>query len=186
MAKACDTKYINFKDVHIPRTESPEAIKAARAKTEAAGFDDHGRRHDQHEEPTRRRSARTSSTRRPRGIPLIVAAPEPRSRSTSSSGCAKEFQHQDRDSQPRPRGQDLPVAVRRLQGDQGARQDDGPVRGHRPHVARRRRIRPRRCVELRDRVYDLHVKDLSRPEGQGQPGDRRQGRDRFPRRCSAR
>ena len=38
MAKACDVRYINFKDVHVPRTDSPEAIKAARAKTEAAGF----------------------------------------------------------------------------------------------------------------------------------------------------
>ncbi len=38
MAKACDVRYINFKDVHLPRTDSPEAIKAARAKTEAAGF----------------------------------------------------------------------------------------------------------------------------------------------------
>src|SRR6187399_252342 len=38
MAKACDVRYINFKDVHLPRTDSPDAIKAARAKTEAAGF----------------------------------------------------------------------------------------------------------------------------------------------------
>ena len=38
MAKACDVRYINFKDVHLPRTDAPDAIKAARAKTEAAGF----------------------------------------------------------------------------------------------------------------------------------------------------
>ena len=38
MAKACDVRYINFKDVHLPRTDTPDAIKAARAKTEAAGF----------------------------------------------------------------------------------------------------------------------------------------------------
>jgi hypothetical protein len=33
MAKACDVRYINFKDVHLARTEPPDAIKAARAKT---------------------------------------------------------------------------------------------------------------------------------------------------------
>ena len=38
MAKACDVKYINFKDVHLARTDPPDAIKAARTKTEAAGF----------------------------------------------------------------------------------------------------------------------------------------------------
>lgn len=38
MAKAMDVKYLNFKDVHIRRTDPPDATRAARAKVEAAGF----------------------------------------------------------------------------------------------------------------------------------------------------
>ena len=93
MAKACDTKYINFKDVHMPRTDPPEAIKAARAKTEAAGLHDHGRRHHRHEEAGREPS-------NPQGLrvrqgspacPLIVAAPSLESLDIVEK-LAKEFQ----------------------------------------------------------------------------------------------
>ena len=69
MAKACDVSYINFKDVHLPRTDPPEAIKAARAKTEAAGFTIMGggtitwqKKGERGRRATTSRCARTSST----------------------------------------------------------------------------------------------------------------------------
>src|SRR5262249_17965157 len=37
-AKLMDVKYMTFKDVHVPRTDSPEATRAIRAKIEAAGI----------------------------------------------------------------------------------------------------------------------------------------------------
>ena len=37
-AKLMDVKYMTFKDVHIPRTDPPEATRALRAKIEAAGI----------------------------------------------------------------------------------------------------------------------------------------------------
>src|SRR5438093_13716997 len=37
MAKTLGVKYMTFKDVHVPRTDPPEATRALRAKIEAAG-----------------------------------------------------------------------------------------------------------------------------------------------------
>jgi hypothetical protein len=37
-AKLMDVKYMTFKDVHVPRTDPPEATRALRAKIEAAGI----------------------------------------------------------------------------------------------------------------------------------------------------
>ena len=86
---------------------------------------------------------------------------------------------QDRDPQPRAGGQVLPVPLRRLQAHQVARQADGAVRRHRPHVARRRRsdqVGPR---AERSRLRPSR-QGPARPQGPRQPGDRRQGRDRLP------
>ncbi len=145
MAKACDVRYINFKDVHLPRTDPPEAIKAARAKTEAAGFTIMGggtitwvqKGASWQDSDTRAgaqglrvREARRHAAHR-RGAELRGARHGREDR--------EGVRHQGRDSQSRPRGQVLPVAVRRLQARQGPRQAHGPVRRHRPHVARRRR-----------------------------------------------
>jgi sugar phosphate isomerase/epimerase len=38
MAKTLGVKHMTFKDVHIPRTDPPEATRALRAKIEAAGI----------------------------------------------------------------------------------------------------------------------------------------------------
>src|SRR3954465_5815201 len=38
MAKTLGVTYMTFKDVHVPRTDSPEATRALRAKIEAAGI----------------------------------------------------------------------------------------------------------------------------------------------------
>src|SRR5262249_55777234 len=38
MLREMDVRYVNFKDVHMPMTASPEALLAARKKVEAAGL----------------------------------------------------------------------------------------------------------------------------------------------------
>src|SRR5438270_12165219 len=38
MAKRLGVTHMTFKDVHVPRTDSPEATRALRAKIEAAGI----------------------------------------------------------------------------------------------------------------------------------------------------
>src|SRR6476646_2165046 len=38
MAKTLGVKYMTFKDVHVPRTDPPEATRALRARIEAAGI----------------------------------------------------------------------------------------------------------------------------------------------------
>src|SRR4029450_9880016 len=38
MAKTLGVKYMTFKDVHVPRTDPPEATRALRAKIEAGGI----------------------------------------------------------------------------------------------------------------------------------------------------
>ena len=82
MAKACDVKYINFKDVHLARTDPPEAIKAARAKTEAAGFTIMGggtitwqKKGDAWQASDDEQVRKDFEYARLAGMPLIVAAP---------------------------------------------------------------------------------------------------------------
>ena len=166
MAKACDVKYINFKDVHVPRTDSPEALKAARAKTEAAGLTIMGggtitwvQKGPTGSRATPSRFARTSSTPSSMGMPLIVAAPSFEALDTVEK-TAKEF--------------DIKVAIH----NHGPEDKFFPspynvykhIKGRDKHMGMcvdightwRASVDPTKAVlEFHDRVYDLHVKDLS-------------------------
>jgi len=157
MAKSLDTKYINFKDVHIPQTDSPDAIKAARAKVEAAGFTIMGggtitMRND---EAATRKSFEYA---RLAGMPLIVAAP-----STDSldlvERLAKEFDiriaihNHGPEDKFFPSPYDVYKAVKGRDKHMGLCIDIG-------HTWRTGTDPTKAVLELRDRVYDLHVKDL--------------------------
>ena len=71
MAKACDVRYINFKDVHLPRTDSARGDQGGAREDRGGGLHHHGRRHHylgaEGSEAGRRatpsRCARTSNTR---------------------------------------------------------------------------------------------------------------------------
>src|SRR5262245_16100757 len=91
MAKACDTKYINFKDVHMPRTDPPEATKAARAKAEAAGFVIMGGGTIDMKKPDEAAIRKDFEYAKLAGFPLIVAAPSLESLDIVEK-LAKEFQ----------------------------------------------------------------------------------------------
>ena len=76
MCKELDVAYINLKDVHLPMTDSPEAIEAARKKIEAAGLTIMGGgtitlKNDAGQVRQAFEYARRA------GFPLIVVAPEP-------------------------------------------------------------------------------------------------------------
>ena len=74
--KEAGITYINFKDVHIPMTDTPEAIEAARKKVEAAGLTIMGGgtitlKNDEAQLRQAFEYARRA------GFPLMVVAPEP-------------------------------------------------------------------------------------------------------------
>jgi sugar phosphate isomerase/epimerase len=154
MAKACDVKYINFKDVHLARTDPPDAIRATRAKTEAAGFTIMGGgtiSWQKNDEAQVRKDFEYAK--------LIVAAPSFDALDVVEK-TAKEF--------------DIKVAIH----NHGPEDKFFPspydvykhIKGRDKHMGMcvdightwRAGVDPTKAIlELRDRVYDLHVKDLA-------------------------
>lgn len=159
MAKACDVKFINFKDVHLARTDPPDAIKAARAKTEAAGFTIMGGGTISWPKNDEAQVRKDFEYAKLAGMPLIVAAPSFEALDVVEK-TAKEF--------------DIKVAIH----NHGPEDKFFPspydvykhVKGRDKHMGLcvdightwRAGVDPTKAVlELRDRVYDLHVKDLA-------------------------
>ena len=185
MAKACDVRYINFKDVHLPRTDSPDAIKAARAKTEAAGFTIMGGGTITWVQ--KGRAGRTATPAGAQGLRVRRSSPACRSssrrrasrRSTPSRRLAKEF--------------DIKVAIH----NHGPEDKFFPspydvykhVKGRDKHMGLcvdightwRAGVDPTKAVlELQRPRLRSARQGSARPEGPRQPGHRRQGRDRLP------
>jgi sugar phosphate isomerase/epimerase len=157
MVKALDTKYINFKDVHLPRTDNADAIRAARAKTEAAGLTIMGggtitMRND---EAAVRKDFEYAKLA---GMPVIVAAPSTDSLDVVEK-LAKEFQirvaihNHGPEDKFFPSPYDVYKAVKGRDTHMGLCIDIG-------HTWRAGTDPTKAVLELRDRVYDLHVKDL--------------------------
>ena len=159
MAKACDTKYINFKDVHLPRTDPPEATKAARAKVEAAGFVIMGGGTIDMKKPDEAAIRKDFEYARNGGFPLIVAAPSLESLDIVEK-LAKEFQikvaihNHGPEDKIFPAPHDAYKAIKGRDKMMGLCVDIG-------HTWRAGVDPSKAVVELRDRVYDLHVKDLA-------------------------
>jgi sugar phosphate isomerase/epimerase len=157
MAKACGVKYINFKDVHLARTDPPDAIKAARAKTEAAGFTimGGGTITMKNDEAAVRKDFEYAKLA---GMPLIVAAPSTDSLDVVEK-LAKEFQikvaihNHGPEDKFFPSPYDVYKAVKGRDKMMGLCVDIG-------HTWRAGVDPTKAILELRDRVYDLHVKDL--------------------------
>jgi sugar phosphate isomerase/epimerase len=158
MAVALDAKYINFKDVHLPRTDSPDAIKAARAKTEAAGLTIMGGgtiTWQKNDEPTIRKDFEYAKLA---GMPLIVAAPSFDTLDTVEK-LAKEFDikiaihNHGPEDKFFPSPYDVQKHIKNRDKHMGMCVDIG-------HTWRAGVDPTKAILELRDRVYDLHVKDL--------------------------
>lgn len=157
IAKALDVEYLNFKDVHIPRTDPPETIKAARAKIEGAGFTIVGggtisMRNDEAQVRKDFEYARLA------GMPLIVAAPSPDSldvveRTAKEFGIRVAIHNHGPEDKFFPSPYDAYKLIKDRDKQMGLCVDVG-------HTVRAGVDPARAVVELRDRVYDLHVKDL--------------------------
>ena len=157
MAKALDVQYLNFKDVHIPRTDPPEAIKAARAKVEGAGFTivGGGTISMKNDEAQVRRDFEYA---RLAGMPLIVAAPTPDSldvveRTAKEFGIRVAIHNHGPEDKHFPSPYDAYKLIKGRDRHMGLCVDVG-------HTVRAGVDPARAVLELRDRVYDLHVKDL--------------------------
>jgi sugar phosphate isomerase/epimerase len=158
MAKTLGVTRMTFKDVHIPRTDPPETTRALRAKIEAAGITIMGggtitipnNPAQIEKEFVYARNA---------GFPLIYVDPEPAALDTierlAKSYDIKVAIHNHGPEDKRwPRPQDAYAAIKSRDKHLGLCIDIG-------HTTRTGTDPVQACRECRDRLYDMHVKDLA-------------------------
>jgi sugar phosphate isomerase/epimerase len=158
MAKTLGVTRMTFKDVHVPRTDPPETTRALRAKIEAAGITIMGggtitipnNPAQIEKEFVYARNA---------GFPLIYVDPEPAALDTierlAKSYDIKVAIHNHGPEDKRwPRPQDAYAAIKSRDKHLGLCIDIG-------HTTRTGTDPVQACRECRDRLYDMHVKDLA-------------------------
>jgi sugar phosphate isomerase/epimerase len=157
LARRLGVKYMTFKDVHVPRTDPPEKTRALRAKIEAAGITIMGGGtitvpNDPAQIKKEFEYARNA------GFPLIYLDPDPAALDTIEQ-MAKTYDiraviHNHGPEDKRwPRPQDAYAAVKSRDRRLGLCIDIG-------HTTRTGTDPVQACRECRDRLYDMHVKDL--------------------------
>jgi len=158
MARALGITHMTFKDVHLPRTDPPETTRALRAKIEAAGITIMGGGTiNLPNDPAQIR--KDFGYAKNAGFPLIFISPEPDALDTIEE-TAKEFDikaaihnHGPEDTHwPRP--QDAYDAIKSRDPHLGLCIDIG-------HTTRTGADPVQACRQFRDRLYDMHVKDLA-------------------------
>ena len=148
---------MTFKDVHVPRTDPPEKTRALRAKIEAAGITIMGGgtitiANDPAQIKKEFEYAKNA------GFPLIYTDPEPAALDTIEK-MVKEYDircviHNHGPEDKRwPRPQDAYAAIKSRDKRLGLCIDVG-------HTTRTGTNPVQACRECRDRLYDMHVKDL--------------------------
>jgi sugar phosphate isomerase/epimerase len=158
MAKTLGLKYMTFKDVHIPRTDPPETTRALRAKIEAAGITIMGGGtitlpNDPAEVKKNFEYAKNA------GFPLIFVSPDPAALDTVEQ-MAKTYDikvaihNHGPEDKWWPRPQDAYAAVKARDKRLGLCIDIG-------HTLRTGTDPVQACRECKDRLYDMHVKDLA-------------------------
>jgi sugar phosphate isomerase/epimerase len=158
MAKALNVTYMTFKDVHIPRTDPPEVTRALRAKIEAAGITIMGGGTITiPNDPARIEKEFVYAKNA--GFPLIYVDPEPAALDTierlAKSYDIKVAIHNHGPEDKRwPRPQDAYAAIKSRDKRLGLCIDVG-------HTTRTGTDPVEACRECRDRLYDMHVKDLA-------------------------
>jgi sugar phosphate isomerase/epimerase len=156
-AKKLEVKYINYKDVHLPRTLSADELKAAKAKTEAAGLTLMGGgtitfRNDEKQVRSDFEYAKNA------GFPLIVAAPSHDAMDLVEK-VAKEYKikvaihNHGPEDKFFPSPYDVYKAVKGRDPLMGLCIDVG-------HTVRTGADPAKAVLDCKDRVYDFHVKDL--------------------------
>jgi sugar phosphate isomerase/epimerase len=158
MARVLGVKYMTFKDVHIPRTDPPETTRALRAKIEAAGITIMGGGtitlpNDPAQIKKEFEYAKNA------GFPLIFVAPEPAALDTIEQ-MAKTYDikvaihNHGPEDKHWPRPQDAYAAIKSRDKRLGLCIDVG-------HTLRTGTDPVQSCREFKDRLYDMHVKDLA-------------------------
>jgi sugar phosphate isomerase/epimerase len=158
MAKTLGVTSMTFKDVHIPRTDSANATRALRAKIAAAGITIMGGGtitlpNDAVEIRKNFEYAKAA------GFPLIFTSPDPAALDTIEQ-MAKEYDikvaihNHGPEDKWWPRPQDAYAAVKARDSRLGLCIDVG-------HTLRTGTDPVAACRECKDRLYDMHVKDLA-------------------------
>ena len=158
MAKTLGVTSMTFKDVHIPRTDSPEATRELRAKIVAAGITIMGGGTiTLPNNPVEIR--KNFEYAKGAGFPLIFTSPDPAALDTIEQ-MAKEYDikvaihNHGPEDKWWPRPQDAYAAVKSRDSRLGLCIDVG-------HTLRTGTDPVAACRECKDRLYDMHVKDLA-------------------------
>jgi sugar phosphate isomerase/epimerase len=158
MARVLGIRYMTFKDVHVPRTDPPEATRALRQKIEAAGITIMGGGtitlpNDPAQIKKDFEYAKNA------GFPLIFVAPEPAALDTIEQ-MAKTYDikvaihNHGPEDKHWPRPHDAYAAIKSRDKRLGLCIDVG-------HTLRTGADPVQACREFADRLYDMHVKDLA-------------------------
>ena len=158
MAKVLGIRHMTFKDVHLPRTDPPETTRALRAKIEAAGITIMGG--GTITLPNDAAQIRKDfEYAKNAGFPLIFIAPEPAALDTIEQ-MAQEFDikaaihNHGPEDKHWPRPEDAYEAIKSRDKRLGLCIDVG-------HTTRTGTDPVQACRQFRDRLYDMHVKDLA-------------------------
>jgi sugar phosphate isomerase/epimerase len=157
MAKEMGVKYMTFKDVHIPRTDPPETTRALRAKIEAAGITIMGGgtiNMPNNPDQIRKDFAYAKNA----GMPLIYASPDPAALDFIETMVKEHdiklvIHNHGPEDKWWPAPKDAYDAVKSRDKRLGLCIDIG-------HTIRTGTDPVQACVDCRDRLYDMHVKDL--------------------------
>jgi sugar phosphate isomerase/epimerase len=157
LCREVDIRYVNFKDVHLPMTDPPEALAAARQKVEAAGLTIMGGGTITLKNDAAQVRAAFEYAKRA-GFPLIVVAPEPAAfdlieKAIGEFGVKVAIHNHGPEDKAFPAPQDAYKLLRGRDPRFGLCMDIG-------HAARAG-VDPVATVgEVEDRLLDLHIKDL--------------------------
>lgn len=157
MARELGVKYMTFKDVHIPRTDPPETTRALRAKIEAAGITIMGGgtiNMPNNPDQIRKDFVYAKNA----GMPLIYASPEPAALDFIETMVKEHdiklvIHNHGPEDKWWPAPKDAYEAVKARDKRLGLCIDIG-------HTIRTGTDPVQACVDCRDRLYDMHVKDL--------------------------
>jgi sugar phosphate isomerase/epimerase len=157
MAKALGVTHMTFKDVHIPRTDPPDKTRAISATITAAGITimGGGTINLPNDAAAIKKDFQYAKDA---GFPLIFVSPDPAALDTIEQ-LAKTFDikvaihNHGPEDKWWPRPQDAYAAVKSRDRRLGLCIDIG-------HTLRTGTDPVQACRECRDRLYDMHVKDL--------------------------
>ena len=160
-AKALGVTSMTFKDVHLPRTDPPDTTRALAAKIKAAGISiAGGGTITLPNDPAQ--ITKDFEYAKAAGFPLIFISPDPAALDTieqmvKAYDITVAIHNHGPEDKWWPRPQDAYAAIKSRDRRMGLCIDVG-------HTTRTGTNPAQACRECRDRLYDMHVKDLASME----------------------